>query len=350
LNRSWLLYEKDLKVFNDNKAAISRISAENDYRAKRKVEILASMESLVLKPKPTDEQSDLSVLQLQVKPMPAKPSTQGVVEADHCHTCGQPVSPRYREQITKNNEAVEAAWLKECEEVEAFNKGIREQVSAAHAKNEQIKKAYHEIVETNRRTEAARRSLELELAGIVEAEVPVAVPTPPIPAETYDKAHYQKLQAETEAYKQAIAVYSYAKKEFDEAASTIAQIKESIATHEAHVKRLTAIEDGLKRLPEAETKQQIGVFNTESLVFDGNNAFLDGIPLKMLSTGERLSVYEYFCREISLMMPKPHWVLFLDDKDLVSEGTLKRITFKEYLQFQEIKIFVKDQDLTVDIE
>lgn len=310
----WAKYENLMQRYNNIKASIDNIQKENQYRALRSVEVQAQLDAIVLT-KPI--KPDVVLEELVLQPEPSM-TFKDLSDAESCATCGQPVSPRYREQVAKNNAEIKAKFDSELTAVKEANRIARETYSAKFKAKQESDKAYLEAVESNRKLEARRKALELELAGLFEVACAILPELPVAPEEVFSKDDHLALIEKQKIHDREWAVYNSQKADFDTCAEQIHKLQgEFLVINEAR-NRLVAIEAGLKRLPEAEIAMQIGRFNTETMVFDGDTVFISGIPHHMLSTGEQLRIFWIFCKEITDMMPKPHRMIFVDNYELLT--------------------------------
>lgn len=339
----WAAYDRDIKLVNDRKATYERILAENNYINKRRNEIEEKLASLVKVVRPDYNHVDTTDLQETILPMPAKPTAIADIDSEHCSACGQTVSPKYREHVKIQNKNMLAKWEQDCEMIEKHNKSIRAEIIRINQENEDQKKAYLQAVEENRKREANAMALSRELANLHPQELPELLEAPPIPEVLYDKTAHLSLLAHQDKFKSEWAVYNHKKKEFETAKVQIDKLNAEIAEMSERSERYRKIEESLKTLPAIETQKQLGSFNTDKLVFDGENIIFDGTPLKMLSTGERAKVQIYFCRKISSMMAKPHGILFIDDADVIDDNILIDSPAPE--NEQVFKVYVKDTDM-----
>jgi hypothetical protein len=353
LKAQWSEHEAHLKDSSARKLRRMQVIQENSFRDQRRKEIAQQLEELKLKPKSEYEPISLEDLRAQIKPLPSQPVMAAELDSDHCSTCGQAVSLKSRSAVRLRNEEINTSWKKECEQTEEHNKGIQSQIKAANDKNEAAKKAYLETVEHNRRVESIRKSLEIELAGLTDQEVPEEILSREAPESVYSASAHMALVEKQETYKKAMAIYESRMEDWKSMEQQVKNLSEEVSSIQGTVDRFKAIEVALKSLPEVETKRQIGVFNTEQIIFDGNDCFVNGTPRKMLSTGERAKTDVYFCREIMLRMPKPHGLVFHDDADLVSACNWEVITGGkawDSSKFQDFIVYVSEEDLKVEIK
>jgi DNA repair exonuclease SbcCD ATPase subunit len=341
----WAAYERDTKLVNDRKESHERAKAYNAYMEKRKAECEEKLASMVKVPRPEYSPVDISDLQAAIQPMPAKPALLSDVDSEHCPTCGQVVSPKYKNHIKVHNQKALEDWEKVCADVDKSNALLRNEIMRINQENEESKKAYLSAVEENRKVEAASMALHRELSGIAMQVVPDLLPVVPVPEVAYDKTQHLALLKHQDEYKSAWAVYEHKKKEFDTAKAVIDTLNSEIASAMEEVERFKKLEEALKKLPEIETKKQIGVFNTDKLIFDGSSVTFDGTPLKMLSTGERAKVHLYFARKVMSLMKSPHNIIFIDDADVIDEADL---TGSKPLPSEQIfKVYVTNQDMEI---
>lgn len=345
----WSSYEHDMKAYNNVYASNDRISKENEYKAKRKLEIAAQIAAIeITKPeKPNDVVPELSLL--------AEPgmSFRELGNAENCATCGQAVSPRYREQIAENNAKAKAKLDLELKEIQEKNATARENYSVAYADKQLSDKAYLAALDNNRKLEARKKSLEIELASQVEQSLAVLPELPIAPEQVFSKEDHLVLFEKQNTYQKEMGVYESKKKDFDTCAMQIAILETELALVAAARDRLVRIEAGLKLLPEAETAQQIGRFNTATMMFDGDIVRVMGTPHNMLSTGEQLRLFWLFCREITDLMPKKHNMIFVDNFELMTHhGEQLEFTTKTYddSKYQEFYSSCDECDFDIEVK
>ena len=352
LKAQWVEYEKFIKDSSARKLKRMQVAQENSFREQRRKEIAEKMEGLKLKPKTEYAPKDVSLLQNMILPIPGMPVLPSEVSSDHCPTCGQAVSLKTKEAVKVRNASVLKAWEEEKERVLATNEKIRDEIRELHQKNEEMKNTYLETIEHNRKVEAMRKSLEIELAGLIDQDLPEEISEQEAPASVYSASAHMALVEKQETYKKALAIYDVRLSDWQTSAKQIELLNKEVEELDKVFERLRSIEKALKELPEVETRKQIGIFNTDKIVFDGNDVFVDGTPRNMLSTGERAKVDIYFCREVGLRMPKPHGLVFIDDADLISEGNWANIVEKSWdaSKFQDFLIYVSEDDLKLEIK
>ena len=347
---AWTKYENSLKPLNAAKAANHRALQENAYNAQRRVELNAEIESIVLS-KPVPPSTVIPELSLLAE---VSANVRDVSDIENCGTCGQAVSPRYKEQMSSNNEKILEQTKKENDEIKAKNEATRAAYSAAFNKRKAEDSAYQLAVMDNRKLEAKKKSLELELAGIKDLAMIDIGEAPKAPEQIFSVPEHQRLLAQQNEYNRQLAIYQSRIKDYETAEAQVIQLQEEIANISVARDRLLCIEHALKRLPEVENSLQIGRFNTEQMIFDGDSVRVAGIPMKMLSTGEQLRIYWIFCREITEMMPKPHRMIFVDNCELLTdhETAWSKFTDKIYdlSKYQEFYSSCENSEFSITTE
>lgn len=354
IKQAWLMYEAELKTFNARGAMIKRITDENKYREEKRVALRTELNTLkMIEPdsfKPND--AELKAVRAELKPEPQEPLFINEIMADHCSTCGQVVAPRYREQVKVSNESKRNEYLGELENIRIHNNSVQSRIKIANDAFKEKEKVYLDMVETNRKKQARAFAVNLEIGGLVDQEIPAEVPQPVAPEILYDKEHHLKLIEENNTYNRQMGAYNVQLQDFEASGTLIGVIEKEIELLTNNLNRYKKMEEVFKSLPEIETSRSIGVFNTDILVFNGEDVTVSGMPLKMLSTGERLSVYLYFAYEVNSRMKRPHNIIFMDDADLISSEAWSKVSTKSYdsSKFQYfLAHVVEGQPMTVEV-
>lgn len=332
IKQAWSIYENELKAYNNRNASIAQVEKENKYREERRISLkdeLSKIRILDLKSfKPND--ADLISIRAELKPEPQEPLFVNEVLSEHCSTCGQIVAPRYRDQVKSANDKKRMEYMDELEAVRLHNNEVQSRLKIANDAFKKSENDYIDMTEANRKAQARAHAINLELAGLVDQVVPVALPEPVQPDLLYDKEAHLKLIEQNNNFNRALGAYNVKLEEFKTSATRIEVLQNDIATLSSMLERYKRMEDVFKKLPEVETSKSIGIFNTDILLFNGENVIVNGMPLKMLSTGEQMSVYMYFCYEINSRMPRPHNIIFVDDADLISSEAWSKVSSKSY--------------------
>ena len=351
---AWDKFQRLTKDSIDRDAVISRIKQENAYRDQRKQKLQEELSAIKLMEaeKPSDEK--VRSIEKELKDLPPEPAFMNEVMDDTCSTCGQTVSPRHREKVRETNEKAKVAHLDLVGSVTAHNNEVRVRLKKANEDFKAVEKAYLANEQENEKKRKRAYAINLEIGGIVNQEIPEAIEAPTsmgiLPFNPEErKAVYDYMQT----YNKEWGAYESQLKTYNESEKTIKEIEKNIQENEGILERLKKMEEVFKTLPEVETKRSIGSFNTKALLFDGENVIVKGMPLRMLSSGEKMAVHLYFAYEIGRRMKRPHRLIFLDNADLMSKEAWVNLLLPEYdiRQFQYfLAHVVENQDFSITIE
>jgi predicted RNase H-like nuclease (RuvC/YqgF family) len=172
----------------------------------------------------------------------------------------------------------------------------------------------------------------------VEVPLHMAAPTP------YELAVHLELKEKSRQHDQIVGEYNSKLKNYENAQQQIIKLKEELLDNQKVFERLSKLEETLKTLPSIELKRQSGLFETETLKFNGEVVFVNNVPYNMLSTGEKMAVNLYFSRTISSLWHRSHKIIFLDDADLLSTETYEKVSMKlpESNDIQHIMAYVTE--------
>jgi 7,8-dihydro-6-hydroxymethylpterin-pyrophosphokinase len=285
----------------------------------------------------------ITPLESQLRKEPQEPMLFNIITQDNCSTCGQSVSERHRDSIRMQNEKIKQEYLQVLEEVRFHNKEIQGKISALKLDRADKVKKYLNTVNTNRDIKAKMQLLENEKAVTrlqekVEVPLHMAAPTP------YELAVHLELKEKSRQHDQIVGEYNSKLKNYENAQQQIIKLKEELLDNQKVFERLSKLEETLKTLPSIELKRQSGLFETETLKFNGEVVFVNNVPYNMLSTGEKMAVNLYFSRTISSLWHRSHKIIFLDDADLLSTETYEKVSMKlpESNDIQHIMAYVTE--------
>lgn len=324
LKRAWELYETDLRAHNNLAARYDRVKLENEMKeSKRKQvkEAIAAVSFLTV-PELPNTVDEVQKLRLTKKPLPERPAVSQVVEADNCPTCGQTVGVKHRDRVRERNEQLISEYNKAVEEVKAFNKEIEAKETEMMAEFDKKVAERNEIIAKNNKLSVALRSNELELAGLVDQDLPEVTPKPSAPPDVFDGALYDSLQRKKRDYESQVSKYNFVQDQIRDAAFKVESISKEIAAVESSSTRLKQIEDAVKQVPQEELKLQMKAFEMETVKIDVGEKIQvtkDGIPYEYLSTGQAAKADLELCRKINSLMKRPISMVFLDNADLVDQ-------------------------------
>lgn len=319
------------------KKRLSDIDIEIDHNSK----LLQDLS--LLKPEETDAEFNEKIKSLSsgLKREPPEPTLQNLITNDNCHTCGQVVGERHRDSVRAQNEKIKTEYLKTLEEIKMHNESITNTVNDFKLSRNAVIKKYQDAVNFNRDVKAKIQALENEKANTKEQvvlQLPVLVEKP----EHYDLVKHLELKELSKKHEHLIGAYDLNIKMYNNAQNDIQKLECELLDNQQTLDRLLKLENTLKEIPGLELKKQAGLFNTDTLVFDGKNVFFNNVIYNMLSAGEKIAVSFYFSRTISSLWHKSHKIIFLDDADLLSTETYEKVSPKlpAHEEFQTIMAYV----------
>jgi len=320
----WEDYESDTRYFEQQDSHRAKIESDNAEKGKRRVELDEKLGTLVTIEEfvPDSYDEEIGKLKVQVQLEPLKPALLATVDSDHCHTCGQAVGLKHREQVTSNNDAIMASHNEEVARAKETNDKIRDALAKCYAKKDEQDGDLKKIREENAKIMAIRNQLTSEISSLEPMPMPDGFTPVNKPDVEYDAEEHRKAQTVVEEYKQAMMKHQYFEELRASSEERLQSLEGDLKNIGDYVGRMRAIESTLKILPQEELKRQSVVFDMPTLQFEIGKeieVFRDGTAYKLLSTGERMKADVEISVKFNQLMPKPVNVVFVDNVDLLDD-------------------------------
>lgn len=325
LQKAWTSYEVELKSYNNISARYERTKIENDLKESKRVQLKERLHSLKSLPivRVKDRTADLSILNGQKRSHPARPAVGTIVEADHCPTCGQTVGKSHREHVRERNSQIMAEYEKQVAEINIANEDIDKQMQVLYAKTAEENAERTRIDSENAKIASQMRAIDIELAGLVDQELPAMVSEKPSPPEDlFDRDKLEVFRQQQREYDTNVTRYEFVQTQIRDAATKVEVIKKEITSLKAAAERLQKIESAIRQIPQEELKSQMKAFEMKTVtitVGEKVEVSKDGILYDCMSTGQQAKADVEICQKLNALMQKPINMIFLDNADLVDE-------------------------------
>lgn len=325
LQKAWAEYEAELVSYNNLSARYDRVKIENDLKASKRAALKERLSMLqpIAVPEVLDTVSTASSLRALRKPTPPPPAVGTIVEADHCPTCGQTVGKSHRDHVKERNAQIMAGYERAASEVKRHNDDIDLKLTVMDQERRRSEEAHTAALRENDTISRQTRALEIELAALVDAELPASVPDKPSAPETvFNKALLEQLRQQKQDYAKQMATCEYVQTQLKDAALKKDVIVKEVSNLTAAVERLQQIENAIRQIPQEELKGQMKALEMKTVVITVDEKIevtKDGILYDYLSTGQQAKADVELCQKLNSLMPKPINMIFLDNADLVDE-------------------------------
>lgn len=321
----WSAYEKTLRAYEksiQNTSLAVRQNEDNQIRRdalKKAIAELVESDEMVV----PDYTQKISELRAKVPSEPVPPALFNIIDADNCPTCGQTVGVKHREKTAAHNNNEKQKYEAALAEYESIQKDILHEIVKLENETGIVIRKNDQIRKSNETIKQSRHKYELQLAAIVDVQIPeplpaTVAPTTPAPEEAVGL----RLKSVIKAYDRAVIEFEQTKKLHAEAATKIEELSKLVTSIDEAVTRLRSIEDGFSKVPQEEMRRQVELLKMDTVqltVADSIVVTKGGIHYNHLSTGQRMSADIEICRKIGSLMSKPLNMIFLDNADLVDQ-------------------------------
>jgi DNA repair exonuclease SbcCD ATPase subunit len=300
----------------------------------------------------------LNTLSDKLLSIPQSPRQQAVPDFDRCPTCGQVVGSHHKESIIAANDKSLLEWKENMENINSFNKTIKDQIEKIRGEYLAEKSKADDIKKYNQGIQYQIKTLEAEKQKYALKVMSGTAPEKPSRREDLENKEYlDGLRAELvdREYKiKETSSYLGRRKQIEEMHASYKQKSEQVNaitnTLKVSVDRLIKIEQALKQLPSAELKAQQELLRMENFYLDvGDRVDIirkDGTPRDLLSAGWVIKSDIEFSVMLNSHLAKKINAVFVDDADLLDCPV-------QTLVAKDIQIFstsvVPEQEIKVEV-
>jgi hypothetical protein len=319
----WAEYQKAELEYRMSKVKRERSESFNAEVDKRLSELKTQIDGLSLVPVPEYKflLTQIEDLKSQLQPNIPDPVKYPCVDTEYCHTCGQAVSHRHVEHVRAENARLEKEFQDKARAILQHNAEIQLKISEINKAHEKNKREFLKAKDHNDKISGMKNSLLREFNYLKHDALEDLPPVPVKPEGAFDTTEYMRLKEEHSKYLSEYAVYKEVLSRYEEAAVKISDIGDQIRGLKNRVIVLRKIEDALKQLPQEELKLRLVKFNiyADVIIGDEISVYLNNIPYKMLSTGQKMKIDLDICAAINKLLPIPLNMVFIDDFDLMDK-------------------------------
>lgn len=254
---------------------------------------------------------------------PKAPQALSLPSKDHCSSCGQPVSKRYRDKVVSENAAAAAKY-------EEARKAFDEELGAMAVKVSKMQELWEAARETLREMEDGMRNLkegksrlDVKLSHLekdLERLKMEVIPEQPVPEKNYSEQRLKELRAKMAGLKPASAMTSLADR-LNELDMEESRVRRDHAGADELAERYHKLESACKRVPEREMQRTKSLFKYPGYSIDPEVKDLvvceDDTPYHAMSAGQKMKAEALLSLHINTLLEKKAGVVFLDDFELV---------------------------------
>lgn len=347
LEKGWkdgVQYNSDMKLYQERLRAISEAELENTRRAALVAQLKEELaaEHVLEVPAELDISEQKAQLEACLQTFPAEPLQLTVVETDHCPTCGQIVGTKHRDQVKENNQKVIEAYREDCSAIKDSNLKVQVQLQLLQEKKDKNTAAIKRRVEQNQQLEVRKARIESRIASTTAIAVPASLEEPSHPG--FELVAFATLDNARRVVRQ----YEHDKSQYDlliqqaaTASEKIANLQQSVASHQQKIDELQALENAAKELPakEFEMRESYLAIPGYKFVVEDDIGLVDsrGIPYELLSAAERTKADVMISLKLNQLMPHKVGMIFIDNAEHLDPTTQTNIMGE--CQKQEMQLF-----------
>ena len=343
------VYELEVNAYKPAYARAKEEEQKNQQRQTEKIRLELELRALGLEPSMLAGQevaAELTTISEQIsklaeskKPFPENPKLPEIIDDISCTRCGQVVSEKMRSSILVEREKLINDYNDTCRSIADHNQNVADMMDALEkrkvALGDQLAK-FNLAAET---WKVKLNSIQTHLNKIEFVEV--RIPPQPVKPE----GDRRVIQEELQKLVGKQMLIEKIKARYESTHTRKAELEQSIKAKTSEIRFLHAVEEALKKLPEAETKLTLERLRTPGVKFALEDSALmisdvNDVPYACLSTGKQMKV-DIRIAEVfqKLLGPKAPGFYFFDNSDLVDD-------YSEYLPRGQIFIATVDPSAT----